>query len=82
MEQPSLHGRHRDRNGEVSKKHGNTLFERLRRVYGPDFASQGWPNEKLGEVLHKLDEPSLSKLVHDHGQHTLYQLIDQSSGPA
>src|SRR4051794_4288489 len=25
MEQPGLHGRHRDKNGELSKKHGNTL---------------------------------------------------------
>jgi hypothetical protein len=82
MEQLSLHGRHRDKNGELNKKHGNTLVSTLRRVYGPNFASQCSPNERLDEVLHKLDEPSLSKLVHDHEHHTLYQLVDQSSGPA
>ena len=38
MEQPGLHGRHRDRNGELSKKHGNTLVRTLRKVYGEHFA--------------------------------------------
>jgi hypothetical protein len=82
VEQPGLHGRHRDKNGELSKKHGNTLVSTLRRIYGGTFAPQCAPSEKLSEVLHKLDEPSLSKLVHDHEHHKLYQLIDQSSGPA
>jgi hypothetical protein len=26
-----------------------------------------------------LDEPSLSKLVHDHEHHKLYQLLDQNT---
>jgi len=33
-----LHGRHRDKNGEVSKKHGNTLIGTLRKTYGAHFA--------------------------------------------
>jgi hypothetical protein len=33
-----LDGRHRDKDGEISKKHGNTLIGTLRETYGPDFA--------------------------------------------
>ena len=60
-----LHGRHRDKNGEVSKKHGNTLIGTLRKTYGAHFALGCGDHEKLGDVLHKLDEPSLSHLVRD-----------------
>lgn len=66
MDQPGLQGRHRDKNGELSKKHGNTLVRTLRKVYGQRFAEGCGPDEKLSDVLHKLDEPSLSKLAHDH----------------
>lgn len=66
MEQPGLNGRHRDRNGEISKKHGNTLVSTLRRVYGDSFARGFDQHEKLADVLHALDETSLSQLVHDH----------------
>lgn len=63
---PPLHGRHRDKNGEISRKHGNTLVRTLRRVYGQHFAEGCNDNEKLADVLHKMHETSLSKLVHDH----------------
>lgn len=66
MEQPGLHGRHRDRNGEISRKHGNTLVSTLRKIYGPSFAPGVQPGETLSDVLGELDEPSLGKLVHDH----------------
>jgi hypothetical protein len=36
MKQPGLDQRHRDKNGEISRKHGNTLVRTLRRVHGPD----------------------------------------------
>jgi hypothetical protein len=29
--------RHRDKNGEISRKHGNTLIGTLRKHYGKDF---------------------------------------------
>ena len=32
--QPDLDGRHRDKNGEISRKHGNTLISTLRQTYG------------------------------------------------
>ena len=66
MEQPGLHGRHRDKNGQISKKHGNTLIRTLRKVYGPGFAKGQPDHEKLSEALALLDEPSLSQLVRDH----------------
>jgi hypothetical protein len=34
MKEPGLDGRHRDKNGEISKKHGNTLVSTLRKIYG------------------------------------------------
>jgi hypothetical protein len=65
MKEPGLDGRHRDKNGRISKKHGNTLISTLRMKYGSGFA----PNEnglsKLSDVLHRLDEPSLTKLIND-----------------
>ena len=39
MSKPSLDGRHRDKNGEISHKHGNTLIRTLRKIYGPGFAA-------------------------------------------
>ena len=66
MEQPGLDGRHRDKNGEISRKHGDTLVSTLRKIYGPSFARGAQPHEKLSDVLVEMDEPSLSRLVHDH----------------
>ena len=63
LSQPGLDGRHRDKNGEISKKHGNTLIRTLREPYGPDFARGESDGAKLGDVLHRLDEPSLAALV-------------------
>ena len=54
-----------------SKKHGNTLIGTLRKTYGPHFAKGCADDEKLSDVLHKLDEPSLSALVEDHEAGTL-----------
>jgi hypothetical protein len=41
--------RHRDKSGQMSKKHGNTLVRTLRRHYGADWAD----NEKLSDVLRR-----------------------------
>jgi hypothetical protein len=57
--------RHRDKNGEVSRKHGNTLISTLRKTYGPSFGDDCADNSKLKDVLSRLDEPSLSKLIAD-----------------
>ena len=65
-EHKGLDNRHRDKNGEISRKHGNTLISTLRKTYGPTFAHGFADDAKLADVLDKLDEPSLNKLVHDH----------------
>ena len=65
MKQPGLDQRHRDKNGEISRKHGNTLLSTLRLIYGANFAPGLSGHLRLGDVLHRLDEPSLSQLVRD-----------------
>jgi hypothetical protein len=63
MKQPGLDDRHRDKDGEISRKHGNTLVSTLRQTYGLNFAPGVPGNTRLGEVLRRLDEPSLTQLV-------------------
>ena len=71
MKEPGLDNRHRDKNGEISRKHGNTLVGTLRKHYGAGFAAGSRNSDKLSDVLAKMDEPSLSKLVKDHEAGTL-----------
>jgi hypothetical protein len=49
--QPGLDNRHRDKDGEISKKHGNTLISTLRQKYGEDFAKGVSSDKKLIDVL-------------------------------
>ncbi len=79
MQQPGLDQRHRDRDGEISKKHGNTLVRTLRKTHGPNFAQGFEETDKLSDVLQTLDEPSLSRLVRDHQAGTLEGKIKQHS---
>jgi len=66
MSKAGLDNRHRNHDGEISHKHGNTLVGTLRRIYGPGFAA-GYPaTEKLSDVLLQLNETSLSQLRRDH----------------
>src|SRR6202790_1825537 len=62
----SIDDRHRDKNGEISRKHGNTLVSTLRRIYGPSFAAGESETAKLSDVLAKMHETSLTQLVKDH----------------
>jgi hypothetical protein len=68
--------RHRDKNGEISRKHGNTLIRTLRKTYGAKGCAD---SDKLIDVLHKMDEPSLSKLVRDHEAGKLEQICSQAA---
>ena len=61
----AIDARHRDKNGEVSRKHGHTLISTLRKSYGPNFAKGCDGHEKLGDVLHKVEEQPLTHLIHD-----------------
>lgn len=65
MLQPGLDNRHRDRNGRIATKHGNTLIRTLRETYGNSFAVNEKGDAKLIQVLHRLDEPSLTRLIKD-----------------
>ncbi len=66
MSKPNLDGRHRNKDGEISAKHGNPLVRTLRKTYGQGFAA-GYPETAtLSEVLLQLNETSLSQLRRDH----------------
>jgi hypothetical protein len=78
MEQPGLHDRHRNKDSEISRKHGNTLIRTLRRVYGSGFAAWAGDDEKLEDVLATLDEHSLSELVRDHERGELESRIAEA----
>jgi hypothetical protein len=62
----AVDARHRDKTGEISRKHGNTLIRTLRKTYGRGFAKWCSDDAKLSDVLQNLDETSLSRLIHDH----------------
>jgi hypothetical protein len=62
----SIDDRHREKNGEISKKHGSTLVATLRKIYGSTFAAGQPDTAKLSDVLVNLNETSLSQLIHDH----------------
>lgn len=79
MKEPGLDGRHRDKNGEISKKHGNTLVSTLRKIYGKGFAA-GYPDTaQLSEILTQLNETSLSQLRRDHETGHLGHKIDKAA---
>jgi hypothetical protein len=77
--QPGLDHRHRDKDGEISKKHGNTLVSTLRTIYGPTFALGFQPHQRLSDVLATLDEPSLSQLIRDHEAGKLHEKITKAA---
>ena len=62
----AVDARYRDRDGEIGRKYGNALVGRLRTSYGSGFAQGCANDDKLSDVLAKLDERSLSKLVRDY----------------
>ena len=66
MSKAGLDNRHRDHDGEISHKHGNTLICGLGKIYGQGFAA-GYPEtEKLSDFLLQLNETSLRQLRGDH----------------
>jgi hypothetical protein len=79
MKQPTLYHRHRDKDGEFSKRHGNTQVGTLRKTYGPAFASGLSDQDKLSDVLYRLDEPSLNKLMEDYAGGRLHAIIESGA---
>ena len=66
MSKAHLDIKHRNKDGEISGKHGNTPVSILRKVYGRSFAA-GYPDtEMLSAVLPNLNETALSQLRRDH----------------
>jgi hypothetical protein len=79
MKQPGLDDRHRDKDGEISRKHGNTLVRTLRKIYGAEFAPRFSDNDRLSDVLQRSHEPTLTQLRRDHDTGTLADKIARHS---
>jgi hypothetical protein len=78
MSKPGLDGRHHDKNGLISSKHGDILVRTLRKIYGQGFAA-GYPETaRLSEVLLQLNETSVSQLRRDHETDHLEHKISQA----
>lgn len=58
--QPGLDGRHRDADGTISRKHGNTRVDSLRETYGDDFAAGKRGDMRLSTLLGRERANSLS----------------------
>ena len=61
MSKASPDHRHRNTDGEISDKHGDTLIRTLRKVYGQNFAA-GYPDQQAergaASVERDLAEPA------------------------
>jgi hypothetical protein len=58
-----LDGRHRDEDGEIRRRNGNTLVRTLREEYGNDFARGYRSDMKLENLLQRERASSLSELL-------------------
>jgi hypothetical protein len=61
--QPGLDERHRDRDGRISQKHGNTRVSTLRDTYGDDFAKGFRSDMRLSTLLERTGAPSLTQYL-------------------
>ena len=58
---------------------GDTLIRTLRKTYGVHFAPGCRDDEQLRDVLHRLDEPSLSTLIYDQQHGKLDEICRQAA---
>ena len=58
--QPGLDGRHRDTDGEIRHKNGNTRVDTLHETYGDNFARGFRGDMKLETLLDRTSSDSLS----------------------
>lgn len=63
-----LDGRHRDLNGRISEKHGNTRVDTLRETYGDKFAEGIRGDAHLSTLLDRTGSSSLSDYLRNHKQ--------------
>ena len=66
---------YRNKDGELSRKHGNTLIGTLRSHYGSDFAAGCSESDRLTDVLDQLDEVSLINVPRDYEAGKLAQVF-------
>jgi hypothetical protein len=59
IKQPGLDQRHRDIDGEIRRKNGNTLIGTLRKEYGDSFAKGYRSDMKLSTLLDRAGVKSL-----------------------
>ena len=63
VDQANVVRRYRSKNGRLARKYGNTYIRTLRAKYGEGFAPGERAERKLIDVLHHLDDQSLSRLI-------------------
>jgi hypothetical protein len=69
MKQKStLDGRHRDVDGTIDRKHGNTKVGTLREIYGEDFAKGVRSDAKLETLLERTQSTSLTDFLKRFGR--------------
>jgi hypothetical protein len=61
-----LDGRHDDRSGRISAKHGNTKVGTLRKTYGEHFAAGHRSDMHLKTLLKKTGSSSLHEYLRHH----------------
>jgi hypothetical protein len=61
-----LDGRHRDKSGQIDKKHGRTKIGSLRKTYGAHFAKGHRSDMMLETLLKKTGTPSLHQYLKQH----------------
>lgn len=57
--------RHRDRDGRIDEKRGDTLIRTLRKEYGEDFL-RDWRSDAKLSTVRKETDMSLTELVRQH----------------
>jgi len=63
MKEPGLDGRHRDKDGQIRAKNGNTRIGTIREEYGPGVLPGVSPQAKLETILQRTGAPSLTQLL-------------------
>jgi hypothetical protein len=79
MKEPGLDNHHRDKDGEIGRKHSSTLVRTLRKIYGSGFTPGFNDSDKLSDVFRKTNEPTLSQLRRDHDLGSLEPKIARQS---
>lgn len=66
MKEPGLDDRHRNEDGQIDRKHGNTKIDSLRETYGGNFGGNHRGDMELENLLKQENVDSLSQLLKKH----------------